>query len=650
MDRNRSYSACSSHRRRHVGAIPRSIALRTIRLWPVVALVFYGVADNCTRRVESMGESLKSYHAPEWAKRVVWYQIFPERFRNGDPSNDPTPADLEGAWPHDHTSPWEIHPWTSDWYELQPYEKQNGRDIWFNIQRRRYGGDLQGILDKLGYLSDLGIGALYLNPVFAAPSLHKYDASTYHHIDPNFGPDPVGDRRLIQTEVPHDPATWVWTAADRMMLELIKSVHDRGMRIILDGVFNHMGITSWAFRDVLEHQKRSVYRDWFDVTSWDDPESGSSFAYNGWFGVRELPELKEDENGIVAGPRTYIFDITRRWMDPDGDGDPSDGIDGWRLDVAFCIKHPFWKEWCALVRRINPDAYLTAEVVDPIPTIAPYLRGDEFDAVMNYNFAFACAEFFLQERHGIGTRRFDTILRELREAFHPDMAYIMQNLLDSHDSNRIASHIVNRRWADYRSWSDYFGTSKGENPGYDTRKPHEDEIQLQKLLALFQMTYVGAPMIYYGDEVGMWGANDPCCRKPMVWGDLVYDFERMLPDGRQQDLPQPVTVNHGLFEYYRRLIRIRNEHPALQLGDFTTLIVDDHRRLYGFSRSYGGETVIVVLNSGSEEADCLVPTGASTRLRDALTGQGFVATEGWLRPAIPPQQGVIVVTETAGRD
>ncbi len=282
---------------------------------------------------------------PDWAKKVVWYQIFPDRFRNGDASNDPTIETLKGAWPHDHSSEWQIHPWTSDWYKLQSYEKSNGKDIWFNVQRRRYGGDLQGIIDKLDYLKDLGIGALYINPVFESPSSHKYDSATYHHIDPNFGPNPEGDRELIKNEIPDNPKTWVWTSADKLFLKLIEEVHKHGMKIIIDGVFNHVGLNHWAFRDVLKNQKKSKYKDWFSVVSWDDPDKHSKFDYEGWFGFRELPEWKEDENGIVKGPKDYIFNITKRWMNPNNDGDTSKGIDGWRLDVAFCIKHKFWKDW-----------------------------------------------------------------------------------------------------------------------------------------------------------------------------------------------------------------------------------------------------------------------------------------------------------------
>ncbi|HNK97929.1 MAG TPA: alpha-amylase family glycosyl hydrolase, partial [Chitinophagales bacterium] len=140
------------------------------------------IASICMLRALPSGAQ-----TPAWAKEAIWYQIFPDRFRNGDPSNDPTLADIKGCWPHNDTAAWEIMPWTSDWYAMQPWELANGQDFNYNVQRRRYGGDLQGIIDRLGYIDSLGITAIYLNPIFWAPSLHKYDAAMYHHVDPNFG-------------------------------------------------------------------------------------------------------------------------------------------------------------------------------------------------------------------------------------------------------------------------------------------------------------------------------------------------------------------------------------------------------------------------------------------------------------------------------
>lgn len=555
---------------------------------------------------------------PQWAKKAVWYQIFPDRFKNADKQNDPKLINIKGSWPHDHTSPWEVHPWTSDWYELQSYEKKNGKDIWFNIQRRRYGGDLQGIINKLDYLQKLGVNAIYLNPVFESPSLHKYDAIMYNHIDANFGPDPEGDRLLIAKEVPDDPSTWRWTSADKLMLKLINEVHKRKMRIIFDGVFNHIGIMSPFFRDVVKNQQNSKYKDWFTIKSWDDPAKGTKLDYEGWFGIRELPEWREDKNGIVKGPKKYIFDITRRWMDPNSDGSSSDGIDGWRLDVAFCVGHPFWKDWSKFVRSVNPEAYMTAEVIDTVDVNKPYLKGDEFTAVMNYNFAFSSSEFFIDEKKRITVTEFDKRLRDLRGAYDVCVGYVMQNLLDSHDTDRVCSRIVNRDRVSIRNWQEYCEKAKGSNPNYDTRKPTEDEYKTQKLLVIFQMTYLGAPMVYYGDETGMWGATDPCCRKPMVWEEFVCSDEVFLPDQTRKKTPDKVAFNKDIFNHYKKLIGIHNSYKALQLGDFKTLLCDDKNLIYAFSRNYKNQSVIVILNNGEKKAKCVFKLSPQSAYKDVL--------------------------------
>ncbi|MEO7984389.1 MAG: alpha-amylase family glycosyl hydrolase, partial [Bacteroidota bacterium] len=379
---------------------------------------------------------------PPWSKGIVWYQVFPDRFNNGDPKNDPSVSDQNGAYPFNDTSAFQIHPWTSDWYKLQPYETENGKDIYYNIQRRRYGGDLQGVIDKLDYLQSLGIGAIYINPIFWSPSSHKYDALCYHHVDPTFGPDPEGDKKMIENENFSAPETWVWTKADLLALKLIAEVHKRKMYIIFDGVFNHIGVKSIPFQDVEKKQQASVYKDWFSIDSWRDTVKKTKFQYKGWFGIKTLPEFREDSTGIVPGPKQYIFAATKRWMNPMNKG-AEHGIDGWRLDVAYDVGHPFWKNWRTWVRSINPQAYLTAELVDPIEKTKPYLQGDEFDATMNYNFAFILHDFFVQDTTGSTVTQFDARLKELREAFGPAVALSMQNLMDSHDATRIGSAVAN---------------------------------------------------------------------------------------------------------------------------------------------------------------------------------------------------------------
>ena len=294
------------------------------------------------------------------------HQIFPERFRNGDPSNDPTRDSLE--FPIKPSEKWRISSWTADWYSRDDWEKELGPNFYdHGVFDRRYGGDLQGVLDKLDYLADLGVSAIYFNPLFYSRSLHKYDGNSYHHIDPYFGPDPKGDFALMEKET-SDPATWQWTAADKLFLEVLRVMHDRGMKVIIDGVFNHTGRDFFAFKDLRKNQEKSPYKDWYVVEHFDDPATQrNEFTYKGWWGYATLPVFAKsaDGNDMHPGPKEYIFNATKRWMDPNGDGDPSDGIDGWRLDVADERPAKFWADWNAHVRKLNPNAYTTAEVWAP---------------------------------------------------------------------------------------------------------------------------------------------------------------------------------------------------------------------------------------------------------------------------------------------
>lgn len=559
----------------------------------------------------------------KWTEKVVWYQIFPERFRNGDTSNDPDLTDQKGCWPHELKEPWEIHPWQSDWYELQKYEKENKEDIWYNITRRRYGGDIQGVIDKLDYLKDLGIGAIYLNPIFIAPSYHKYDIANYHHVEPTFGPDPQGDKMIIEQEDNINPEEWNWTSADRLVLNLIEEVHKRGMKIIFDGVFNHVGYNNFAFRDVMEKQQNSEFTDWFTINSWNDTVEGTSFDYEGWWGIKDMPELREDSSGMNEGAEKYIFDITQRWMDPNNDGNPEDGIDGWRLDVANYVGHPFWKKWRELVKFINPASYLTAEVIDSPQKLVPYLEGDEFDAVMNYNFAFYCSSFFITDRGGVSVSHFDYLLNDLRTKFSNKTSLQMQNLFGSHDTDRPLSRIVNRGITNYLDKNSFFDKSNPRNKKYRHRKPNYEEYKIFKLMVIFQMTYPGAPMIYYGDEVGMWGANDPSCRKPMIWEDINYDDERFLPGGLKRRKADKVEVNTDLLNHYKKIIEIRNSNPVLQSGDYKDLLINNSDRIYAFSRTLNNSTVIVIINNDNEDHKIELNAEEAVLAKDILNNKNI---------------------------
>ncbi|MFZ6032160.1 MAG: glycoside hydrolase family 13 protein [Melioribacter sp.] len=579
------------------------------------ALIFISAALVC-------GQT-KFNEPPQWAKEAVWYQIFPERFNNGDKSNDPKPEDMEGAWPYFTPEGWQIHPWTSDWYKLQPWEKKTGFDFYRNAGLRRYGGDIRGIIDKLDYLKELGITAIYLNPVFESPSLHKYDASMYHHIDNNFGPDPEGDKAIWEKENPADPSTWQWTSADKLFLELIKEAHKRGIKIIIDGVFNHTGNNFWAFKDIVKNQQNSRYKDWYTIKKWDDPNTPENeFDYEGWYGVKDLPEIKEDENGIVEGPAEHIHLIVKRWMDPNGDGNPEDGIDGWRLDVAEMVNHKFWMKFRKWVREINPDAYLVGEVWwkdwnnYEMFNAAPWLQ-TQFDAVMNYRFTRAIKDLVFSEKYFTGVRGFIDTIKTMMNQYGVNY-YAMMNLMGSHDTERHASLIVNPD-----NMYDHSG-NPGQNPGFDVRKPNEIEREKQKLAVALQFTLPGAPQIYYGDEAGMWGGDDPDCRKPMVWEEFNYEVEKSHPLGKDRPADS-VFFDKQLFDWYKKMARIRNGNKALSVGKVIFMEELETQNILAYKRILDGEEIIVIANiKGEPEKFDINKAGT---MRDLVSGNKINCSE-----------------------
>jgi cyclomaltodextrinase / maltogenic alpha-amylase / neopullulanase len=490
---------------------------------------------------------------PAWAKDVVWYQIFPERFRNGDPTNDPTRESLELG--NGVSDKWRIKPWGSDWFSREEWEREFGANFYTNaIFHRRYGGDLQGVIDKLDYLKELGITAIYLNPIFYANSLHKYDGNTLHHIDPYFGPNPKADLEQIAREnasaAPYAPATWRWTSADSLFLRLIRETKRRNMRLIIDGVFNHTGRSFFAFQDIVQNQAQSRFKDWYAVSRFDDPATPQNeFAYKAWENFTSLPEFARSPDGrdLAPAPKDYIWNITRRWMDPNGDGNPEDGIDGWRLDVVPYMPLGFWNEWNAYVRTLNPNAYTTAEIwTDATPAT---VRGGNFSAAMNYwAFQQPVKDFFINKR-GTAQEFWNTITSRMN-AYTPEVQSAMQNMMDSHDTERLASQIVNSSTGSLTSnaWS---------RPSYQVRKPTEEERNLQKLIALFQMTFTGAPMLYYGTESGVWGGNDPDDRSPMNWSDIRFDTQSGSPSPAfLRPVADDMNFDSSLAGFYKNLIRL----------------------------------------------------------------------------------------------
>ncbi len=511
------------------------------------------IAD--ARRNAWHGEMQPAFETPAWAQHAVWYQIFPERFRNGDKSNDPA----------------NTVPWTLKWSAPTPGAPAGGRGN--GVNNRRYGGDIQGIRAELPYLRSLGVNCIYLNPVFKSPSLHKYDTTDYRHIDDNFGF--AGDIAELTGET-EDPATWKWTKSDRLFLDFLADAHRQGFHVVLDGVFNHAGGQFGPFLDVRQNGKNSRFADWFTISKWD-PLTWISF------GDRpggNMPELKKDPvTGLAPGPRDFVLAITKRWLAPDGD--PSRGADGFRLDYAQNVPRVFWVTYRKFVKSLKPDAYITGEIWTPA---ASYLEGDAWDATMQYRFSNAVQAFFIGgSQKPIAASVFAERLRQFDVAYPFQVALNQMNLLDSHDTDRWASRFVN---ADHPPAPPATGGG-GRGRSYNVAKPDELEWRRMEQSIAVQMTALGAPMVYYGDEVGMWGATDPDDRQPMIWKDLPPN-----------DDPE-VTFNQELFDSYVRLIAIHRALPPLQTGFLHILVADDARGVIGYSRDLGDAHVYVLANKSA---------------------------------------------------
>ncbi len=563
------------------------------------------------------------HRTPDWAKEAVWYQIFPERFSNGDKNNDPTPKDMVGGWPYQIPKGWQVSNWTGDWYQMQTWEMADGHDFYWNAGTRRYGGDLQGVINKLDYLKSLGVTAIYFNPLFESPSLHKYDATMYRHIDNNFGPNPSLDKQIWESETPDNPATWKFTTADSLFLRLIKRAHSLGIKVIIDGVFNHVGRTFWAFQDVVKNQEKSKYKDWFIINSWDNPKtSENEFSYSGWYGVKDLPEFREDGKGLVKGPAELIRNIVKRWQDPNGDGNPEDGIDGWRLDVADMININFWKKFRNWVKGVNPEAYITGEIwwedwtKNKIYNASPWLNGETFDGVMNYRFARAVKRFIADKKLQVDSEGFADSLKNQYRDYNRENLLASFNMLDSHDTERLASLVVN---PDH--WYDHYANPQ-QNKNWDVRKPNKLEEKKIRLMIALQMTLPGAPLIYYGDEAGMWGGDDPDDRKPMVWANLKYADETHHPLGFERP-DDKVFFDSSLFNYYRKLIAIRRNNPALSVGEIKFYNDNVNPFLLSFLRKEKGRKIFVIVNNSTEKSYYKLPRFLLGDIKDLLSGRSF---------------------------
>ncbi|MBW4133736.1 alpha-glycosidase [Enterococcus faecium] len=418
---------------------------------------------------------------PEWVKETVWYQIFPERFANGDKANDP-----------EHTLPWG--------------SKDPDREDFF-------GGDLQGVMDHLDYLTDLGINGIYFCPIFKATSNHKYDTIDYYEVDPAFG-----DKKLLKN--------------------LIDEAHKRGIRIMFDAVFNHMGVHSPQWQDVLKNGEKSIYKDWFHIRFFpvdsyqmtDLPETAENIPYDTFAFTPFMPKLN------TANPEVqkYLLDIATYWI-------KEFDIDGWRLDVANEVDHHFWKKFREAVTEIKPDIYILGEIWH---SSQAWLQGDEFHAVMNYAFTDSIKDYFAKKKI--------TASQMVSGMNHQQMLYRDQvnegtfNLLDSHDTARILTLCQGNK-------------------------------ELMKSVMAFMFLQKGSPCIYYGTEIGMTGEDDPDCRKCMIWEKEEQDLE--------------------LFGFIKELVSLRKQlSKIISEGSTQWLIVNDREDKLYFTRKLEGQIIYVYFN------------------------------------------------------
>jgi cyclomaltodextrinase / maltogenic alpha-amylase / neopullulanase len=533
---------------------------------------FYTINSSAVANAYT-GSMASSVITPEWAQHAIWYEIFPERFRNGDTSNDPA----------HHV------PWTSSWYYPYPAAGEQG-DFYSYVYLRFYGGDIQGIQQELPYLRSLGVNSIYLTPIFESPSIHKYDPTDFRHIDDGFG---VRDSiNKLHSENVLDPNTWQWSASDKLFLNFLATAHAQGFKVIIDVPWGHTGSDFGPFRDVLKNGRNSPFASWFQITSWGPP-----VQYKSWYGSVNMPMIATDPRlGLAAGYRDYVFAVTRRWMAPDGN--PAHGIDGWRLDTAPDVPHNFWIDWRKLVKGINPNALIIGEIWTPAQTWLN--KGDQFDGVMNYPLAITATQFFVNAfgngRQGIGPQALGLQLQQLLDSYPYQADLVQQNLIDSHDTDRFVSRFMNPDL-------DFNTGDRIQDPHshYNISKPPALAYLRLEQVAAFQASFVGAPMIWYGDEVGMWSPSDPSDRQPMVWQDLMPYAD-----------PQ-VTVNDSLLQYYRRIDAMRRQLPALETGFYGEFISETSQNIFVFHRDIGVQHVYVLINRGPQAESATIPIFISDR-------------------------------------
>ncbi len=570
---------------------------------------------------------------PSWAADAVWYSVAVDRFKNGDPRNDPRPADLRGAAPGEPGRDWQVAPWTSSYYTLLPWERASGRDFHSAVLTRRYGGDLAGIIAKLDHLTGLGVNALLLSPVLEAPSALKRDPAFLHHVDNNFGPDPDGDRLVWATENPADPATWKWSGADRLFLRLLQECRRRQIRLVVEMPVASVGQMFWAYRDTRARGVASKYVSWFEAARPDDSRAPPD----------DRPKWNREGEGLAAGPRDHLRTALRRWSDPNGDGDPSDGVDGFLLGGVDRLGPGFVRELRHYVLGLNPEALVAGDLgfedeartrpVDP----TPWLSRGAIDVTANHAWSASARSFFLDRETATSAPAFDTLLSRIQGLHRPETVLALPLPLDGPDGERAASRVVN---PDRETGAS--GSPK-DNPRYDVRAPRADEGKRLRLLAVFQFASAGAPLVSYGTETGLFGAAEPDNLRPMLWRELRYEDDAGHPQGAARKA-DPVRFDEELFKYFQALGKARAGQPALRRGTTETLLADESRRVYAFARVLDDDRVVAAFNLTEKDQPREVAFAAE-QARDLVSGRRLRGRDGKLSLVLAPFGAALVAAD-----
>lgn len=711
---------------------------------------------------EKKENSIENY--PRWSKEVLWYEIFIDRFRNGNKENDPIFSELgsefysqssgvlSGGTPKNYLisgAKWDkldeglkigeftLNDWGSDWNKKEEWEKKLEEK--HNIKSKNlrfYGGDIQGIIEKLDYIKEKGFSAIQLSPVFYSKSNHKYDTADYRHVSPELGvieqtgetygievngkmylEEGKSEYKLLENEKKdinnmgetEDVSTWVWTESDMLFTKLIQEAHLRGIRIVCDINFTSTSNEFWAFEQALRYGPKSRYSKWYKFKDWEKVKKADEsnveiwnplVKYNGkslvsviekkgqkyrrkWLETKQNYSIEEKNeiyqwnklNVDYIGKNDYreipllnyeneelkkhLIEMTKRWiLGPDEKISENwmedDGLDGFNIELGNEIKEEdFFIKLREVSKNLKKDFLLISEIWK---NAFEYREKLAYDTIKNYEIGDYISRFVL----GIGNTKmkiseFKTLSTLLMMEYRDEEYKGSQTLIDSHDTDRLFSMIIN-------TGREYDVNNDLEDKKYFGIRPdlYKEEYLLNlKLITLIQMTCLGAPVVYYGDELGMWGADDPNNRKPMLWDDIEYEKEsdslekyksinktfgeEVETDEANAVIRYEVKTNEEIIKWYKQIIEIRNKYKnVFGNGDLEYLLVDDEKNIMVYKREYQGEKILIAINRSNKIEKIELELKGKGKYTDLFTDKKYDIIDGKVIIELEKNTGTIL--------